>query len=105
MKNTEAIHENANVETISSKSTTFESDSMEIIGFSPHFSPYKSIKERVILEEVSTIVKEDEQFERKRKRVFIDCVELNPEPDEVISSKNEPEEHMPWNSWQSIDQP
>ncbi|CAI9264544.1 unnamed protein product [Lactuca saligna] len=64
-QNTEVVHEIANLQTISAKSV--DSHFTEIIEYSPHFSPYKSILEMVILKEVFEISKEDQQFERKRK--------------------------------------
>ncbi|CAH1434183.1 unnamed protein product [Lactuca virosa] len=45
-----------------------DSDSVEIINFSVHFSPYKSQLERVISEEVSLIAKEEEKLSKKEKR-------------------------------------
>ncbi|CAI9269091.1 unnamed protein product [Lactuca saligna] len=46
-ENTEVVHENADLQTISVKSIDSKSDSPEIIEYSPHFTPYKSILERV----------------------------------------------------------
>ncbi|CAH1430354.1 unnamed protein product [Lactuca virosa] len=43
-------------------------ESVDIIDFSVHFSPYKSQLERVISEEVSLIAKEEEKLSRKEKR-------------------------------------
>ncbi|CAH1449828.1 unnamed protein product [Lactuca virosa] len=45
-----------------------DSDSVEIIDFSVHFSPYKSQLERVISEEISLIAKEEEKLAKKRKK-------------------------------------
>ncbi|CAH1444882.1 unnamed protein product [Lactuca virosa] len=45
-----------------------DSDSVEIIDFSVHFSPYKSQLERVISEELSLIAKEEEKLSKKEKR-------------------------------------
>ena len=61
MKNTVSVHENANLQTISAKSIDFESNSTEIIEYSPHFGPFKSILERVISEGVEI------------HRLFINC--------------------------------
>nr|KAJ0191409.1 hypothetical protein LSAT_V11C800389050 [Lactuca sativa] len=69
-KNTEFVHEIVDLQTISAKSIDSKSDSIEIIEYSHLLGPYKSIVERVITEEVVEIAKEDQQFERKRKRVL-----------------------------------
>lgn len=61
MKNTEVVHGNADLQTVSAKSIDSESDYPEIIEYSPYFGPYKSILERVIAKEV------------KIARLFINC--------------------------------
>nr|KAJ0217790.1 hypothetical protein LSAT_V11C300137970 [Lactuca sativa] len=77
MKTSEVVHENEKLETIAAKSTSdSESDTTKIIDFSLHFNPYKSIMERVILEEVSAIAKEDEEFKRKKKDFSSNTVEV-----------------------------
>nr|KAJ0225661.1 hypothetical protein LSAT_V11C100030920 [Lactuca sativa] len=98
MRNTVSVHENANLQTISAKSIDFESNSTEIIEYSPHFGPFKSILERV-----STIAKEDQQLERKRKRdEVVDLCSDDDEKEDVptIQAKkkvrDELEEHMLW---------